>query len=112
MNIQVRLKRSVIRSAAEKGGADGVRHALDILAEASRARVPVKTGALRDSCTVSVSGCSGGVSYDMPYAVRVHEDVTAHHTQGQAKYLEGAAEDPEVCAKQMEALASALRAQL
>lgn len=28
-------------------------------------------------------------SEDVGYAVRVHEDLTSHHTVGQAKYLEG-----------------------
>jgi Bacteriophage HK97-gp10, putative tail-component len=59
----------------------------------SQKRVPVKTGALRDSGRVRIQEPQGKqisaqIDYTMPYAVVVHEDLEAHHDNGQAKYLE------------------------
>ncbi|MGW4639553.1 hypothetical protein ACWEN6_13545 [Sphaerisporangium sp. NPDC004334] len=58
----------------------------------SRARVPVQYGDLYRSGAASVDDrlLMGAVSYDQPYAVRQHEELTYHHTQGEAKYLENA----------------------
>ena len=42
---------------------------------------------------MSVTDTGGTVSYDTPYAVQVHEDMTAHHPSGQAKFLEQPASD-------------------
>lgn len=59
--------------------------------------VPVDTGALRDSGTVGdvEIDSSGNFNISMTfgnesvfYAIFVHEDLTAHHPHGQAKYLE------------------------
>lgn len=62
----------------------------------SKKLVPVDTGALKNSGfaenpvvsgkLVTVKIGFGGVA--VPYAIKVHEDLTAHHTVGQAKYLE------------------------
>jgi len=51
---------------------------------------PKDDGPLRASGTVSVDKSKGqsAVSYDTPYAARQHEELTWHHTEGQAKYLE------------------------
>lgn len=58
--------------------------------------VPVDTGALRGSGHVSLPQIVGGritvtLGYGgpaAPYAVHVHEDMSAHHPVGGAKYLE------------------------
>lgn len=61
----------------------------------SRSRTPVLTGALRDShetilfegearVTITVGGS------DAPYAIYVHENLSANHPIGQAKFLETA----------------------
>lgn len=62
----------------------------------SKRRVPVDTGVLRASGMVSlperegrnisVTLSYGGAAED--YAIPVHENLEAHHTNGQAKYLE------------------------
>lgn len=65
------------------------------MAEAKQ-RTPVDTGALRASGNVSAPSIGpDGVSVTLsfggeaaPYAVPVHEDLSAFHTTGQAKYLE------------------------
>ena len=61
----------------------------------SMRRTPVKTGALRDSHVllgpfydgnrVNAMISAGG---ELPYAVRVHENLEAYHPHGQAKFLE------------------------
>jgi hypothetical protein len=59
----------------------------------SMAQVPVKTGALRRSAMASKPVVSGTtvsctVSYDTDYAIYVHENLSAFHPHGNAKYLE------------------------
>lgn len=70
------------------------REARDCLVD-SQARVPYSSGYLHDSGDVSVPVVSGQTcevrcGYTAPYAVRVHEDLSAHHPHGQAKFLESA----------------------
>lgn len=55
--------------------------------------VPIEEGTLQRSGRASVDpqNLRGLVSYDTPYAVRVHEDMTARHDPGRrAKWLEAA----------------------
>jgi hypothetical protein len=65
----------------------------------TRDRVPVKTGALRDSGRISVQVRQAGgapnilltLAYGGPdarHAVRVHEDLEQQHRSGQAKFAE------------------------
>ncbi len=63
-----------------------------IMTEAKRL-TPVDTGALRASGHVdepSVKGAeiSVALGFNTPYAIPVHENLTARHPVGQAKYLE------------------------
>ncbi|MFD6885143.1 hypothetical protein [Streptomyces sp. NPDC059957] len=77
-----------IREAAARGLLLGAEH---VLAE-SRKRVPINEGTLERSGASSVDEqqMTAAVSYDTPYAGRVHEDMTARHAPGRtAKYLEG-----------------------
>lgn len=63
-----------------------------ILAESNKI-IPLDEGTLMRSGTVSLdeSTLNGSVSYDSPYAVRQHEELTWRHAPGrQAKYLETA----------------------
>ncbi|MFJ6013017.1 hypothetical protein [Streptomyces sp. NPDC092952] len=78
-----------IREAAARGLLLGAEHVL----AASRQRVPINEGTLERSGATSVDEqqMSAAVSYDTPYARRVHEDMTARHAPGRsAKYLESA----------------------
>lgn len=73
-----------------KGGTErGLRLAVEhLLTEANRS-VPHDEGTLERSGRASVDGTRGAVSYDTPYAVRQHEDMTLHHDgKGEAKWLE------------------------
>lgn len=77
-----------IQQAALRGLRDSGEHILQL----SRDRVPIDTGVLERSGMVTDNDADTvAVSYDTPYAVRVHEDMTARHVAGrEAKYLETA----------------------
>jgi hypothetical protein len=65
---------------------------------AAQLKVPVDTGRLRTSAKADVlkkgSALTGGgvvsVKFNTEYAQKVHEDLHARHTVGEAKYLENA----------------------
>lgn len=65
---------------------DGAEH---ILTESIN-ETPIKSGTLRRSGTVTdvPSEESVYVSYNTPYAIKQHEDLSLHHNDGKAKYLE------------------------
>ncbi|MEV5527826.1 hypothetical protein [Streptomyces prunicolor] len=76
------------RAGVVRGLLLGAEH---LLAE-SRNEVPIAEGTLERSGTASVDeqDLVAGVTYDTPYAARVHEDLTARHSPGRkAKFLEG-----------------------
>jgi hypothetical protein len=78
--------------AAERAGTvKGLRLAGEHVLAASRAVVPIEEATLERSGTASVdaSNLRGAVSYDTPYAVVQHEDLSLRHDSGRtAKYLE------------------------
>lgn len=80
-----------IADAALAGLKLGGEHVLKL----ARDLVPIETGTLERSGAVSDDGKSTvAVSFDTPYAVRQHEDVTLQHDAGRtAKYLELASAD-------------------
>jgi hypothetical protein len=80
-------------SAIRKGGAKGVKHGVEHVLTESNKHVPHDEGTLERSGDTGVEetsdGARGSVSYDTPYAVKQHEDLTLHHDgKGQAKWLE------------------------
>ena len=73
----------------KSGGEKGVRDAVEFLLTESNKSVPHDEGTLERSGEASVDGTRGAVSYDTPYAVKQHEDMSLHHDgKGQAKWLE------------------------
>ncbi|OII60969.1 hypothetical protein BJP40_08350 [Streptomyces sp. CC53] len=73
------------------GGARGLRLAAEHVLTESRRIVPIEEAALERSgvATVDESSLTAAVSYDTPYAVRQHEELTYRHDAGRtAKYLE------------------------
>lgn len=65
----------------------------ELVLQDSNTRVPLDEGPLERSGTASVDEgtLTAAVSYDTPYAVRQHEDMTYRHAPGRtAKYLEHA----------------------
>ncbi|EPH40337.1 hypothetical protein ABT390_13520 [Streptomyces aurantiacus] len=79
-------------AATRQGAARGLRLAAEHALEVSRRRVPIEEATLERSGTATVdeSALTAAVSYDTPYAVRQHEEMTYRHDAGRtAKYLEG-----------------------
>ncbi|MEU9921870.1 hypothetical protein AB0H51_11335 [Streptomyces griseoluteus] len=86
-----------IRAGAARGLYLSAEHVLGLALN----RVPLDEGYLQSTGTASVdeSALNGMVSFDGPYAVRQHEELTWRHAPGRtAKYLENSlnAAQPEV----------------
>lgn len=65
----------VARQAAEEGAKDGVRRAADEILQVSNQIVPLDDAVLLGSGMVDWQpGAEATVSYDTPYAVKLHED--------------------------------------
>lgn len=80
-------------SGGQRRAARGMRLALEHVLAESNKLVPLEEGTLQRSGKTSLDEgtLTGAVSYDTPYAVRQHEEVTWNHPNGrQAKYLETA----------------------
>lgn len=79
----------IMRDAAARG----LTQAGEVVLGDSNARVPIEEGTLERSGTVAVDtkGLRAAISYNTPYAVAQHEDLTLRHDDGrQAKFLETA----------------------
>jgi hypothetical protein len=61
-----------------------------VIIEIAEPLTPRKTGALRASARAKQKGDEAEVSWSAPYAAPVHEDLTAHHATGGAKFAERA----------------------
>ncbi len=73
----------------------GLYHLGERVMNASQRLVPVQTGELRDSAYVTAPDVSRSrvqveLGYGAEHAVEIHEDTSASHTTGQAKFLETA----------------------
>ena len=80
-----------IRALLGDASMDGLELAAEHLLQVSSDRAPLEEGTLARSGEVSTdrSQLTAAVSYDTPYAVRQHEELTWHHDDGKtAKYLE------------------------
>lgn len=78
---------------ARRGAARGLGLATEHLLQVSNTQVPIEEGTLERSGVASVDEgkLRGATSYDTPYAVKQHEDLTLAHDSGRnAKYLENA----------------------
>jgi hypothetical protein len=89
--VTARWNINAARAGARAGAARGLRLAAEHLLAESRALVPIEEATLERSGVASVDegDLTAAVSYDTPYAVRQHEELTYRHDAGrQAKYLE------------------------
>ncbi|MGI5162649.1 hypothetical protein [Microbispora sp. CA-102843] len=87
----MKLNVGAIAKAQRKGAVLGLKKAAEHLLEVSREQVPIEEGTLERSGVASVDEgqLRAAVSYDGPYAVRQHEELTWKHDEGRkAKYLE------------------------
>ncbi|MEV0444507.1 minor capsid protein [Streptomyces spectabilis] len=89
--VRIRWSGGAALRAAREGAARGLRLAAEhVLAEA-RKLVPLDEATLERSGTTSVDeqDLSAAVTFDTPYAIRQHEELTYRHAPGRsAKYLE------------------------
>lgn len=94
--LQQMMQRLALAEAALQAGAeDGVYKAAEHVLGVSNEHVPHEEGTLERSGRVTTDNAWGtptaAISYDTPYAVVMHEDLTARHDPGRtAKYLENA----------------------
>lgn len=110
---KVTLNGKKIRKAQRAGAVQGLKKGTEHLLQVSRGEVPHEEGTLERSGTPSVdeTNLRAAVSFDGPYAVRQHEDLTYRHDEGRkAKYLE----DPMNSEKQVigEIIAAEIRRSL
>lgn len=91
------------QAAAHDGAAQGLFLATEHVLGVAKARVPIEEATLERSGTAQVddANLTGYVSFDTPYAVVQHEDLTLQHDAGrQGKYLESAFNsERETCRK-------------
>jgi len=73
-----------ITADALQGAEDAGYQILDVAAE----NCPVKTGRLKRSRFLKVIGFEVQIGFDTEYAAAVHEDTSAGHDTGEAKFLE------------------------
>ena len=86
---KVDIDLSKVVDATSSGASKGVRNAVEFLLTEANKNVPHDEGTLERSGQATVSGTRGAVSYDTPYAVRQHEDMSLHHDgKGRSKWLE------------------------
>jgi len=85
-----------ILAATRQAAVVGLGTAAEHLLQVARTRVPREEGILELSGVASVdtTALTAAVSFDTPYAVRVHEEMDWHHEDGRtAKYLENPANE-------------------
>jgi hypothetical protein len=86
---QVRARLQQIERAGRAGAGRGLFLAGEHLLGEARDLAPHEEGDLARSGETSQSGLRVAVSFDTPYAVVQHEDMTLRHDEGRtAKYLE------------------------
>lgn len=83
-----------MKALVREGLAEGLNTSAELVRGRSVARTPLEYGDLRSSQTVvpaTPDELESAVVSDLDYAVPVHENLTAYHDDGQAKFLESAA---------------------
>lgn len=81
----------LLEEEIEKSAVKGLKKLAEVILGESQKIVPVETGTLKDSGTVSLDNKNkiATISYNTPYARKQHEDNTLNHPRGgEAKYLE------------------------
>ncbi|SDL14420.1 Minor capsid protein [Nocardioides sp. YR527] len=87
INLNIDGAKKAVREARKQGLRDAVEY---VLTEANK-HIPHDEGNLERSgrADVNAEGTRGAVSYDTPYAVKQHEDMSLRHPgKGQGKWLE------------------------
>lgn len=88
---EVKSKLQKIPDKMQTAGTEGLREVGQKIYDTSQAQVPVDTGALRASGSMTESGGKNltiTIAYEAEYALYVHEILRYNHPHGNAKYLE------------------------
>ncbi|GHA19417.1 hypothetical protein ACFOOM_10185 [Streptomyces echinoruber] len=88
---RLRWNGDAVMRGTRTGAVRGLRLGAEHVLTESRKIVPIEEATLERSgvATVDESSLTAAVSYDTPYAVRQHEELTYRHDAGRsAKYLE------------------------
>lgn len=89
MTVTLTWNGPAINAAVQAEAEAGLLLAAEFILQASNAVVPLDEGPLMNSGAVGLDGLTASVSYNTPYAVRQHEDLSYRHASGRtAKYLE------------------------
>lgn len=79
----------IFGSRFQRLASDGIARALEHTLGVATTLVPLDEGPLQRSGKVQVEGLNGTISYDSPYAIVQHENLTYRHAPGRtSKYLE------------------------
>lgn len=101
-------------TGVKKASARGLGLAAEHILGVAKTRVPIEEHTLEQSGATSVDGnhrLRAAVSFDTPYAVKQHEDMTLRHDNGRsAKYLESAFNSEKDAVRQI--IAEELRGEL
>ncbi len=111
VKIKFNLDKALIQNVTKRSRKKGTWAACDHLLTVSKQQVPLDQGPLKNSGAVDVAddGSQGTVSYDTPYAVRQHEELSYRHQRGRkAKYLEDPCNDTTVHAGMTKAAQKAM----
>lgn len=91
MSRDVRQGLEQLRAAGIAGAKDGIILATEHVLGEAKTHTPIEESTLERSGKATQEGLRGAVSFNTPYAVVQHEDMTLQHDPGRsAKYLENA----------------------
>lgn len=80
---------AAVKALVARAGGEGLQDAADHLLGAAQEVVPIEEATLERSGRAEADSKRAVVSFDTPYAVRQHEDLSLAHDAGRtAKYLE------------------------
>lgn len=93
-NFKLEWNGAQITKEVNKDTSKILKDAAEFVLDVSNTRAPIDEGNLIRSGKVTVNGNEAAISYDTPYAVKQHEDLSLKHKNGRrGKYLESALRD-------------------
>lgn len=89
MKVRNSINLTRAQASIQAGASRGLRDSVEFLLTEANKHVPHDDGTLERSGDATTEGTRGAVSYDTPYAVVQHEDMSLNHDgKGEAKWLE------------------------
>jgi len=110
--IRIVWKGKDVTDAVQRNGKEGLQMAGDVVLSAANEIVPHDTGLLQSTGKVDVDGqkLEATVSYNTPYAVKVHEHPEWHFRNGRkGKWLEMTIKSTDIASAAQRAIADKLR---